>query len=155
MAVSLQLFSFSTLPTISKDGVKTPYCFRSALALLPTSFSSLSTSPATVSFSSSATNSASQLSHQLSQLSPPTYSASHPMDLSSSGRRQTSDQCEDDDDHDDTEEVIAVKKMKRTPGSVKTKSSSSVSLDLPDSVMKKRRLAANARERRRMDLLNR
>ena len=45
-------------------------------------------------------------------------------------------------------------------GSVKIKSSSSLSssseagVNLPESVMKKRRLAANARERRRMDLLN-
>ena len=45
-------------------------------------------------------------------------------------------------------------------GSIKIKSSSSSSIssaestNLPDSVMKKRRLAANARERRRMDLLN-
>ena len=43
-------------------------------------------------------------------------------------------------------------------GSIKIKSSSissSESANLPESVMKKRRLAANARERRRMDLLNR
>ena len=47
-------------------------------------------------------------------------------------------------------------------GSVKLKSSSSISsssepvncVNLPESVIKKRRLAANARERRRMDLLN-
>ena len=44
-------------------------------------------------------------------------------------------------------------------GSVKIKSSSSISsasepVNLPESVMRKRRLAANARERRRMDLLN-
>ena len=45
-------------------------------------------------------------------------------------------------------------------GSIKIKSSTSSSIssaesaNLPDSVMKKRRLAANARERRRMDLLN-
>ena len=42
-------------------------------------------------------------------------------------------------------------------GSIKIKSlsiSSSESVNLPESVMKKRRLAANARERRRMDLLN-
>ena len=42
-------------------------------------------------------------------------------------------------------------------GSIKIKSSSissSESANLPESVMKKRRLAANARERRRMDLLN-
>ncbi len=44
-------------------------------------------------------------------------------------------------------------------GSVKLKSSSSISsssepVNLPESVMRKRRLAANARERRRMDLLN-
>ena len=52
-------------------------------------------------------------------------------------------------------------KMKSKPSSANTgmkvkpqRASAMCQLELPESVMKKRRLAANARERRRMDLLN-
>ena len=45
-------------------------------------------------------------------------------------------------------------KLKSKQSVVSGKIKKSDSVDLPESVMKKRRLAANARERRRMDLLN-
>ena len=80
----------------------------------------------------------------------PTYSMSqpHPVDLSNRGRRASSE-CDETDN------------KKRVDGDTKVMTSKKVKMvtppghQMPESVMKKRRLAANARERRRMDLLNR
>ena len=113
---------------------------RSALALFPTSISpSLVPSPCSVSSSSS------EVSSSLS----PTYSVSQPLpvDLSSRGRRESSksDKTDRSKPVDDDTKVMTSKKVKLITGP---------GHQMPESVMKKRRLAANARERRRMDLLN-
>ena len=111
---------------------------RSALALFPASISSSSSS-------CSVSSSSSEVSSSLS----PTFSVSqpHPVDLSSRGRRGSSESDETDKKKrvDDNTKVITSKKVKMitAPGH-----------QMPESVMRKRRLAANARERRRMDLLN-
>lgn len=103
---------------------------RSALALFPTSITS-----------SLVTSSPSEVSSSMSQ--------PHPVDLSSRGRRASSSECDKTDN-----------KKKRVNGDTKLVTSKRVKMispsghQMPDSVMKKRRLAANARERRRMDLLN-
>ena len=110
---------------------------RSALALFPASISSSS--------SCSVSSSSSEVSSSLS----PTFSVSqpHPVDLSSRGRRGSSESDKTDKKKkvDDNDKVIVSKKVKMitAPGH-----------QMPESVMRKRRLAANARERRRMDLLN-
>ena len=111
---------------------------RSALALFPASISSSSSS-------CSVSSSSSEVSSTLS----PTFSVSqpHPVDLSSRGRRGSSESDKTDKKKrvDDNTKVITSKKVKMitAPGH-----------QMPESVMRKRRLAANARERRRMDLLN-
>lgn len=113
---------------------------RSALALFPASISSSSSS-------CSVSSSSSEVSSTLS----PTFSVSqpHPVDLSSSSRRRRGSSESDKTDKkkrvDDNTKVITSKKVKMitAPGH-----------QMPESVMRKRRLAANARERRRMDLLN-
>ena len=74
----------------------------------------------------------------------------HPVDLSNRGRRASSECDTNKTDNkkriDGDTKVLTIKKVKMMtpPGH-----------QMPESVMKKRRLAANARERRRMDLLNR
>ena len=117
---------------------------RSALALFPTSISS----SLVTSSSSPKSSSSSEVSSSMSQ----TYSMSqpHPVDLSSRGRKASSSECDKTDN-----------KKKRVDGDTKVVTSKRVKMmtpapghQMPDSVMKKRRLAANARERRRMDLLN-
>ena len=115
---------------------------RSALALFPTSIaSSFVTSP-----SSSVSSSSSEVSSSLS----PTYTVSqpHPVDLSNRGRRASSD-C---DKTDNKKKLVA--DNTKVMNSKKVKMMTPPGHQMPDSVMKKRRLAANARERRRMDLLN-
>ena len=70
----------------------------------------------------------------------------HPVDLSSRGRRASSE-CDKTDikKRVDGDTKVTSKRVKMT---------SPPDHQMPESVMKKRRLAANARERRRMDLLN-
>ena len=106
---------------------------RSALALFPTSISS-----------SLVTSTSSEVSSSIS----PTYSMSqpYPVDLSSRGRKSSSE-CDKTDikKRVDGDTKVTSKRVKMT---------SPPDHQMPESVMKKRRLAANARERRRMDLLN-
>ena len=114
---------------------------RSALALFPSSISS----SLVTSSSSPVSSSSSEVSSSMS----PTNSMSqpHPVDLSNRGRRASSE-CDETDN------------KKRVDGDTKVMTSKKVKMvtppghQMPESVMKKRRLAANARERRRMDLLN-
>ena len=84
-----------------------------------------------------------------------------PVDLSSRGQGKASKLSETVKPAQEERGKLTKSRVKSAAaggGSIKIKSSSissSESANLPESVMKKRRLAANARERRRMDLLNR
>ena len=124
-------------PLVAAREYRSAAYIRSALALFPSSI----TSPSSCSVSSSSSEVSSSLS--------PTFSVSqpHPVDLSNRGRRGSSDSDKTDKKNkvDDNTQVISSKKVKMmtAPGH-----------QMPESVMRKRRLAANARERRRMDLLN-
>ena len=84
-----------------------------------------------------------------------------PVDLSSRGQGKASKLSETVKPAQEERGKLTKSRVKSAAaggGSIKIKTSSissSESANLPESVMKKRRLAANARERRRMDLLNR